>query len=138
MAFIDTEIERTIQRPRVLLELRQPQCSYLRPSDETRLDTYTGRTGNGGDSLFSNAGRVGRLPLEDREAGASGELRHSDEPDSFDPFADWQNSPPVVYPEGCEHPSDRVWYLIGRSHGKEEQFAALMPVIEEIIERVSK
>lgn len=75
------------------------------------------------------------VPSADRGERARADVSDGDE---FDPFADWQNSPPVKYPEGCETPSDKTWYLIGRSHGKEEQFTAMMPVIEEIIEKVSR
>jgi len=104
--------------------IRPIVCSYK----ETQIYNHGARPSGSGTALSE-------VP---RDGGTFGTRTDDGNDPEFDPFADWQNSPPVVYPEGCDHPSDKVWYLIGRSHGKEEQFAALMPVIEEIIERVSK
>ena len=51
-----------------------------------------------------------------------------------DPFADWQNSPPVTYPDCVENGCCKSAYLLGRSEGMEQQFKNLLPAIDQAIE----
>lgn len=81
MGFIDSTTQDQIRRPRVLLDVRNYQCSIVRPSNEKGLDSLYGGVIYGGSPLHYASGRVSRKPSTDRESGTRSELSGSDELD---------------------------------------------------------
>ena len=75
------------------------------------------------------------VPSADRGERARADV--SDDPE-FDPFADWQNSPPVKYPEVITEPCCKCAYLMGRSDKMIEMHRAQDVVIQEVIEKASR
>ena len=120
-----------VRRPSLLLDVRNYQCSFVCAPNEKGSDPLRRGISNGGNSLHNAGGRIEGMPPADRGTGAQRQLRNSDE---FDPFADWQNSTPVVYPDDIDGMSPRTAYLIGRSEGMEQQFKNLLPAIDQAIE----
>ena len=99
-------------------------CSF----SEAQIHNDRGAT-NGGGALVSD------VPSADRGERARADV--SDDPE-FDPFADWQNSPPVKYPEVITEPCCKCAYLMGRSDKMIEMHRAQDVVIQEVIEKASR
>jgi len=119
----------------LLLAVRNHQCSYIGSPDDPRPDPFRGRTLNGGGLVLNESGRIEGMPSTNRTSGARGEFSGIDE---ADPFADWQNAEPVVYPDCIEHSCCKAAYLLGRSDRLLESIAAQDAVIERTIELASR
>jgi hypothetical protein len=133
METFEQTTQKEIRRPSILLDVRNYQCSFIRPQDEKRFDPFGGGTGNGSNSLHDASGRNGGLPLPFGKAGTRSELQGSDEPD---PFADYHNAEPMKFPANCDDIVKQSWYHKGRIDGQREQFEKLMPVIDGMLEGI--
>lgn len=120
-------------RLNLLPSMRNDQCTLVRPSLQTTGYTHDRGAIDSGASLHDEGERSEGLPYG--SGTFTNDVRGSHGTDT-DPFSG--PAEPVQYPEGCDSPSDRSWYLIGHADGVMKVHANMMPMIDQVIEKASR